>query len=84
MKKQIPAITEIYCDVCKILCDKSNRPRSGHLDLHKDALDYGGCPVADGSYHLDLCDGCLDKIDDSIRAIQKAADALIETLKGKS
>ena len=66
MINKIPERFEIFCDSCKRLCDNKLdgvlRRKSGVLFIKQSALDWYGCPVANGDISFDLCDECLNRI----------------------
>ena len=70
--RKIPATNEITCDACGGIVGKGvTNIQSGKLTLNQSALDWGGCPVADGSVVMDLCDSCLGKVASAINAVVK-------------
>lgn len=73
--KRIPEKVEVYCDVCNSLCGPGGKRRTmgGHIRIKRDALDYQGSPVADGSVDFDACDSCLETVS---KAINAAAEAI--------
>lgn len=72
-KKQIPAQTITTCDCCGVECKGSNYVHEGKLTLTRAALDFQGCPVADATIRLDLCDRCNSAIGD---AVSKCAESI--------
>ncbi len=61
MKKEIPAVVEIYCDCCGFQCTTNITPRreNGRIYIYRDLLDQLGTPCANGGDNWDLCDHCL-------------------------
>lgn len=71
------AVTEIYatwratCDCCKATEEMASRGRPKYwIDLHilRDAYDFQGCAVADGSVKLLLCKACADSAQKALNA----------------
>lgn len=69
----IPERTFITCDCCKRKCGnetgQARRSMSGGLIVQRDALDFQGCAVADGSVKRDLCDSCLHAVSEAINEV---------------
>ena len=72
-RKEIPAKSVITCDCCGVACAGGNYVHEGKLTLTRAALDFQGCPVADATIRLDLCDRCNSEIGS---AINEAANRL--------
>ena len=59
----IPATFRHTCDGCGVSLDTSSKDRPKFwcsLILRRDAYDYHGCAVADGTREFLLCDVCAD------------------------
>lgn len=59
--REIPAAFEMVCDGCGAVETKANKSRPAYWsDFHilRDAYDFQGCAVADGSVKLLLCLKC--------------------------
>lgn len=72
----IPAKTIKNCDCCKVVMDNKTARQEGALTLKAHALDFQGCPVADATRRLDLCDGCLYTVGNAIDAAIASASAV--------
>ena len=79
-RKAILASTVITCDCCGVECAGSNYVHEGKLTLTRAALDFQGCPVADASIRLDLCDRCNSEIGS---AINEAASRLRAAIRAR-
>ena len=66
--KVIPERKVTTCDCCGVECQGSNFVHEGKLALRRAGLDFQGCPVADATVRMDLCDRCNDKIAHAINA----------------
>lgn len=72
-RKAIPAQVVITCDCCGVECAGGNYVHEGKLTLTRATLDFQGCPVADASIRLDLCDPCNSVLGAAIKeAIRKS------------
>lgn len=74
--REIPAAFEIRCDGCGKTVQSTSKHRPDHwsnLDIGRDAYDFQGCAVADGSVHLLLCDVCSPVV---FHAVNEAHAAL--------
>lgn len=65
--RTIPAQTIVTCDCCKR--SGTRRVKSAAIVLHRNALDWHGDPVADGTIRFDLCDECESLIAKAINAV---------------
>ncbi len=74
--REIPAAYEFKCDVCGAVVEGTSNSRPtfwGELNVIKDAHDYQGCAVADGSVKRLLCEKCLSAIG---KAVNDTAEEL--------
>lgn len=66
MVREIPKTVEVTCDACGVVIKEDDRKvlrnQNGRIIIKRDAIDWYGCAVADGSLSFDLCDKCLDQI----------------------
>lgn len=68
---EVPTSWRMTCDACGAVEVKPAKSRPAHwIDLHllRDAYDYQGCAVADGSIKLLLCAACADCVTKAINA----------------
>lgn len=72
MKKIIPEKHVVVCDLCDAICSGENYKMQTCLTMAKDALDFLGDPVCDGTRKWDLCDECTNKVSDAIQRLEKA------------
>ncbi len=69
--KKVPESYLHTCDGCGATQqhDRVSRPKYwSDLTLSRDAYDYQGCAVADGSVSRLLCDKCTEKVTSAINA----------------
>lgn len=73
--KKIPEKIEVYCDFCGVLTGRGfgqgARRKNGGLTIHQHGLDLVGDPVCDASQKFDLCDACLDRVNQSLDELRK-------------
>jgi hypothetical protein len=70
--REVAASFEHVCDCCKSVEASSSRSRPKYwCDLHvlRDAYDFQGCAVADGSVKLLLCLNCGEKVTKAMNAV---------------
>lgn len=67
MYKTIPEQRIFVCDCCQQ--EGVHHAKGTKLILKRNALDYQGQPVADGTVELDLCDECDGKVSEAINAV---------------
>lgn len=58
VKTVIPEKVIITCDFCGDEITPQTHKKEAKLTLNRNALDYQGSPVADGSVSFDMCDKC--------------------------
>ena len=70
---KIPAKIYTVCDVCGKTNEKHNFDfkKKSKLKVKRNGLDQLGDAVCDGSYELDLCDFCDEKITEYIENLKK-------------
>ena len=72
-KRDIPARTVFKCDACGNEAELASglRPHGwSKLVLYRDALDFQGTPVADGTIRRDLCDDCTIQTVNAINSVK--------------
>lgn len=78
--REIPAAFEMRCDCCGKIETSASKGRPAHWsDFHilRDAYDFQGAAVADGSVKLLLCLECSEPI-------TKAVNAAVDDLRAKA
>lgn len=81
--REIPATFEHTCDSCGASKTTKAQTRPSYwsnLTIGRDAYDYHGIAVADGTIKRLLCDGCSDKATKALNQIAtEAREALSST-----
>jgi hypothetical protein len=70
-ERKIPETYEYECDACERTETMGRRARPKYwteLTLSRDAYDYQGCAVADGTVKRLLCAECSEKVSAAINA----------------
>lgn len=81
--REISASFEAVCDCCRTVEPMKSNGRPAHwinLNILRDAYDFQGAAVADGSVKLLLCVPCSDA---AVKAVNLAFDERRATLEGK-
>lgn len=73
MRRNIPAKTEVVCDICQQVCSGLNYKKASILQVERNGLDYLGDPACKGDYTIDLCDKCDSLVEDAINALKEEA-----------
>ena len=67
--REIPTSFEHVCDACGRTVERPSKSRPqywSNLAIGRDAYDYSGAAVADGSVHKLLCGKCSDVVYDAV------------------